>query len=148
MENLLKLLILLLPWNYSDLSIRIVWLIHLVQHQSHTIFSVCSINCVNHFVSQFELFIHVLGQCSYQHWGQCFLSSEVFCCNDQLIPQLHKLIAICLSRCKFLYQLELFVVIFLENIEFYIQLIGILLGPRKSTKSVLPFAKVHIVGTS
>ena len=95
-------------------------------------------------VSQFELFIHVFGHCWYQHWRQVFLSTKV-CCNDHLIPQSHELVEICLSHCKILYQSEIFVVIFLEKIEFYTQVNGIIFGPRKSSISVLAFAKVHIV---
>ena len=73
-------------------------------------------------MSQFDLFIHVLRYCWYQHWGQVFLSSKLFCCNDQLIPQSTKLAEIWFSHCELLYQSELFVVIFPENFKFYIQL--------------------------
>ena len=77
-----------------------------------------------------------------------FLSIKVFRCNDQLIPQSHQLDEICLSRYKILNQSDLFVVIFLENFEFYIQLIGMIFGLRKFSKSFLAFAELHIVGTS
>ena len=84
----------------------------------------------------------------YQHWAQIFLSSKVFGCIDQLIRQSQKLVEICSSHCKILDQSELFVVIFREYIEFYIQVVGVVFGPKKSSKSVLTFAKVLIVGTS
>ena len=44
-----------------------------------------------------------------------------------------------------LYQLQLFFVIFLKNLEFYIQVIGIeKIWTKKLCKSVLAFVKVHI----
>ena len=113
-DNLLKLLVLLLPCKKSDLSIRTLRLVHIVPQQSHTNLSVCSVLFVNYLVSQFELFIHMFGLFRYQHWGQIFLSSKVFCCIDQLIPQSQKLVEICLSYCKILDQSELFLVIFPE----------------------------------
>ena len=58
------------------------------------------------------------------------------------------MVEIFLSHCNILDQSELFLVIFLENFEFYIQVVGIVFGPKKSSKSVLTFAKVHIVGTT
>ena len=108
---MLKLLVLLFPCKKSDLSIRTLRLVHIVPQQSHTSLSVCSVHYVNYLVSQFELFIHVFGHCRYQHWVQLFFSSKLFCCNDQLIPQSHKLFEICLSHCSFLDQSELFLVI-------------------------------------
>ena len=45
-------------------------------------------------------------------------------------------------------QSELFLVIFPEYFEFYIQKVGIVFGPKKLSKSVLTFAKVHIVNLS
>ena len=47
-----------------------------------------------------------------------------------------------------LYKSELFVVIFLENFEFYIQRFGIILGPRNSSMLVLEFVKDHKIDTS
>ena len=99
-------------------------------------------------MSQFELFIHVFGHCRYQHWGQIFFYSKFVCWIDQLIPQSHKLVEICFSHCKILDQSELFLVIFPEYFEFYIQVVGIVFGQRKLSKSVLTFAKVQIVCTS
>ena len=127
------------------MSIRTLRLIHIVPQPSHTNLSVCSVHYVNYLVSQCELFFHVFGPCGYQHWGKILFSSKVFCCIDQLIPQSHQLIEICLSHCKILDQSELFLVFFPENFEFYIQVVGIVFGPRKLSKSVLTFAKVHIV---
>ena len=146
--NLLKLLVLLLPCKKSDLSMRTRRLVLIVPQQSHTNLSVCSVHYVNHLVSQFELFIHVFGQYKYQYWGQILFSSKVFCCIDQLIPQSRELVEICLSHLKILDQSELFLVIFPEYFEFFLQLVGIVFGPRKLSKSVLAFLKVHIVGTS
>ena len=83
----------------------------------------------------------------YQHRGQV-LSPTKFSSNGELIPQTHELVKICRSHCKVLYQLELFVVIFLGNLEFYLQIIGIVFGPTNLSKPVLAFAKVNIVGTS
>ena len=145
---MLKLLVLLLPCKKLNLSIRTLRLVHIVPQQSHTNLSVCTVHYVNYIVSQFELFINVFGHCRYQHWHQIFLSSKVFCCIDQLITQWHKLVEICLSQSKILEQSELFLVIFLEYFEFYIQVVVIVFGPTKPSKSVLTFAKVHIVGTS
>ena len=139
-DNFLKLLVLLLPCEQSDLSIRTLRLVHIVPRQSHTNLPVCSVHYVNYLVSHFELFIPVFGHCRYQHWGQIFLFSKVSCCIDQLIPQSQKLVEICLSYCTFLDQSELFVVIFLEYIEFYIQVVGIVFGPREMSKSVLTSA--------
>ena len=146
-DNLLKLLVLLLC-KYSDLSKKALKIVHIVPQQSHTNLSVWSVHYVNYLLRQFELFIHVFGHCRYQHWLQTFFSSKVFCCIDELIPQSHKLVEICLSHCKILDQSELFILISLEYFEFYIQGFGILFGPRKSSGSVLTFAKVYIVGTS
>ena len=116
--NLLKFLILLLLCKQSDLSIRTLWPVHTILQQSHANLSVCSVQYLNPLVSQFELSNHVLGLCWYQHWGQVFLSSKIFCCNDQLIPRSIKRAEIRLCQCKILYQSELFVVVFLENFEF------------------------------
>ena len=124
------------------------WLVHIVRKQSHTNLFVCSIHYVKYVMSQFELFIHVLGYCRYQHWGQVFLSSTVFCCNEQPIPQSQKLVEICVSHCKILDRSDLFILIFLENFEFYIQVNGLIFWPIKISKSILAFAKVHIVGTN
>ena len=99
-------------------------------------------------IGQFELFILVFRQCWYHNWRQVFLSSKVLCCIDQLIHHAHKLVEICLTHRKFLYQSELFVVIFLEKFEFDVQVTGNIFGPATSSKYVLAFAKVHIVGTS
>ena len=128
-DDLLKFLVLLLPSKYSDLSIRILRLVQLVSQQSHTNFSVCSVHYVNYLVSHFEWFIYVFGHCRYQHWGQMFFSSKVFCCIDQLIPESQKLVEICLCHCKILDQSELFLVIFPEYFESYIQVVRIVFGP-------------------
>ena len=146
--NILKILVLLLPRRKLDSSKGALRIVHIVAQQSHTNFFVCSVQYVNYVLSQFQLFIHVFGHCRYQHWGQVFLSSKIFWCNDELIPQSYKLVEICLSHCKILDRLEHFVVHFVENIEFYIQDVAIFFGPRNSSKSVLTFAKVHIVGTT
>ena len=125
------------PGKQSDLSIRTLMLVHIVPRQSHTNLPVCS---VHYLVSHFELFIPVFGHGRYQQWGQIFLSSQVFYCIDLLIPQSHKLVEICLSHCKILDQSELSVVIFLEYFQFYIQVLGIVFGPKKISKSVLTVA--------
>ena len=129
------------------MSITILRPIDIVPQQSHTILSVCSVHNINYVVSQFELFIHVFGHCRYQHWGQIFLSSKIFCCIDQVIPQSIKLVKIRFSHCKTLDQSELLVVIFLKYLEFYVQVVGIIFGPKKLSNSVLTFVKVNIVGT-
>ena len=98
MDNLLKLLVLLLPCKKSDLSIRTLTPVHIVPQQNRTNLSVCSVHHVNYLMSQFELFIHVFGRCRYQHCGQTLFSRKVFCCIDQLIPQLHELVEICRVR--------------------------------------------------
>ena len=145
---MLEILVHFLPCKSSDLSIRTLRLVHIVPQQSHTNLFVCSVHYVNYLLSQFELFIHVFWHCRYHHWRQIFLSSKVLCRIDQQIPQSHKLVEIRFSHCKILDQSDFFVVIFLEYFEFYIQVIGIVFWPRKSSKSVLIFAKVHIVDTS
>ena len=58
------------------------------------------------------------------------------------------MVEISLSHCKILYQSELFVVIFLENFDFYVPVIGIIYGTKKQSKSVLALTVVQIVGTS
>ena len=147
-ENLLKPLVLLISCKKSVLNKRILKLVHIVPQPSQTNFSVCSVHNVNYLVRQFVMFNHVFGHCRYQHCCQIFLCSKVFCCIDQLIPQLHQLVKIRLSHCKNLDKSELFVVIFPEYFGFYNQVVGITFGRRKSSKSVLTFAKVQIVGTS
>ena len=144
----MKLLVHPFPCKKLDMSIKTFWLFHTVPQQSHSDLSFCSVHYVNQIMSQFEMFIHVFGLCRSQRCGQKFLSSNVFCCNDQQIPQTNKLVEICFSLCMILDQSENFVVIFLENVEFYIQVIGIIFGPEKPSNSVLAFAKVHIVATS
>ena len=130
------------------MSVKTLWIVHIVPQQSHTNLSVRSVYHVNYLVSQFELFIHVFALCSYQHWGQIFLSGKVCCCIDKLIPQKQKLAENYFSHCKILDQSELFVVVFLEYFEFHTQVVGIIFGQLKSSRSVLKFAKVHIVRTS
>ena len=147
-DNLLKLPVLLLPCKKSNLSIGTLRLVHTLPQQSHTDPSVCSVHYVNYLVSQFEFLTQAFGHCRYHHCGQTFLSIKFLCCIHQLIPQSQKLPEIRLSHCKILNKLELFVVIFLENFEFYIQVVEIFFGSRKLSKSFLAFAKVHIVGTS
>ena len=61
----------------------------------------------------------------------------MFCSVDQLIPQLQKMVKICLSHYMILYQSEIFVVIFGENFVFHIQVSGINFGPQKLSKSYL-----------
>ena len=125
-DILLIILVLLLPCNQSNLSLGILKLVHILPQQFHTSLSFCSVNYVNYLVRQFELFFQVFGHCRYQHWCQTFLSSKIFCCNDKLIAQSHKLVKICLSYCKILDQSELFVVVFLQFFKFYIQVVGII----------------------
>ena len=129
-DNLLKLLLLLLPCKKSDLSLRTFRLVHIVSQQSGKNLSVCSIHYVNNLVSQLQLFIHAYGHCRYQHWGQSFLSSKFFCCIEQLIPQSDKLVEICFSHSKILDHSDLFFVNFFECFEFYIQKVGIVFGPK------------------
>ena len=144
----MKLLVLLLPCKKSELSIRILWLIHTVRQQSYTNLCICSVQYVNYLVNQFELFIHVLGHFKFHHWIQVFFSSKVFCSRDQRIPESHELVGICVFHCKNVYKSKIFVVIFLENFEFYIQLVGNFFGLRNSSKSVLAFATILVLGTS
>ena len=148
-DNLLKFFVLLLPREESDLSISTHWLVHIVLQQSRTNLSVCSVHYVNHLVSHFELFIHVVGLCCYRHWGKVFFCTKVFCCYERLIPQPPELVEICFSHCEILYQSETFDLIFLEKtLSFFIQLTGTVFAPRKLFKFVLTFTKVHIVGAS
>ena len=121
--TLLKLRVIVIPCKRSGLTITTLRLVHIVPHQSHASLSVCSVQYLNYLVSQFELSIFVFGHCRYQHWGQVFLYSKGFCCNDELIPQSHKLVEICFSHCKVSDQSEHFVVIFLKNFEYFIQVV-------------------------
>ena len=57
-----------------------------------------------------------------------------------MIPQSQKLIEICFSPCGILYQSEIYVVVFLDKFEFYIQENEIFFGPKKTSKCVLAFA--------
>ena len=91
---------------------------------------------------------HVFGPCRYKQWEQVLLFNKMLYSKDQLNPQSYELIAISLFYCRILYHLENFVVSIFENIEFYIQVTGILFGRGKSSKSVLAFTEVPIVGTS
>ena len=102
----------------------------------------------NSLLSQFELFIHVLGLYWYQHSTEIFFPMIVLCCTDQLVLQLHEMIAIGLNHCKILYQTEQFLVIFFENFVVHMEVLGIIFGPRKLSESVLEIAKVHISDTS
>ena len=92
--------------------------------------------------------IQVIGHWWDHHYRQAFLSTKVFCCNDQLIPQSYKLVETCLSLSKILNQAKVFVVIFVDHFEFYEELIGITFAPGKLSKFVCTFSKVYIVGTS
>ena len=145
---MLKLLVLLLLCIYLDLSIWNLWLFHIVPQQSHTNLSVCSVHFFNRLLSQLDLFNHVFGYCWYQHWRQIFLSAKLISFNKQLILQSNELFKMCLFYSKVLYQSDICVVIFLENIGFYIQVTGIIFGHKNVSKFVLVFAKVHIVGKS
>ena len=129
-----------------DLNSWTIWLVQIVSPQSQTNLSVGTVHFFQR-VSQFELFIHVFEHSWYEHWWQVFFSTKVFRCNDQLIVQAVELVEICFSHCKFLNQVRIYVVVFLQHFKFYIQVIGINLRPRKSTKSVLTFSKVHQVCT-
>ena len=127
LDNLLKLLLLILLCKKVDLSIRSLRVFHIVPQQCHPNFSVCSVHYVNYLVSQFELFIHGFGHCRYKHWGQ--VSFPV--CNDQLIPQSHKLVEICFSHGEILDQSELVnFIFFFEKFEFCIQVVGIILDQK------------------
>ena len=130
-HSLLKFLLFFLHCKNSDLSMRTLWLVRTVPQKSHPNPSSCSLHYVNHFVSQFELFIRVFGYCWCQHWRQVLIFTNVFSCNDQLIPQSHKLVENCLSHCKILYQSKLFPDKLVENFEFFIQVVGVTFGPRK-----------------
>ena len=143
---MLKLFILNHRCKYSNLIMGKLKRVHIVPQQSRANLSVCSVHYVNYLASQFELTIHVFGQIWYHNRRQVFPSNKIFCCNDQLILQSHKLVDIFLCHCRIMYQSEFFVVIFLQNFEFYIQLIGITFVPRKLSKSVLAFVKILIIG--
>ena len=80
--------------------------------------------------------------------GQTFPTIEVFCCNDQLIPQPYKLVEFYFSNCMIMDRAKVSVVIFLVHFVFHNRVVRIIFGPRKSIKSVLVFSKVHIVGSS
>ena len=67
--------------------------------------------------------------------------------NDQVVPQSQYLVEIWPPSCKILYQSEVFVVIFLQNSKFYIQVVGVVFRPKKLSKSVLTFSNVYLVGT-
>ena len=122
---MLKLLVLLLPCKYSDLSKKTLWFTHTVPQQTHKKVSFCWVYYVNHLVSQIELSFHVFGQYWYHNCRPFFHSIKIFCCNDQLISQSNKLVEVCFSHCKTLYQSELFVVIVPENLQFFILVFGI-----------------------
>ena len=140
-DNLFKHFLFPLLCKYSEWSIVTLLLVHTVPQQSPTSLSAFSVLYVNNFVRQFELFIHVFGHCRCQFWGLVFLFSKVFCCNNQLIPQSHKLVEICLSHCKILYKSETFVVIFLENFELCIQEIGNILDQKNHPNLFWHFLK-------
>ena len=99
-DNLLEHRLLLVPCKYSDLSMKTFWHVQTVMQQSHANICDGSVHYVNHLVRQFEFFNYVFGHCCNQHWRQVFLSTKVCCCNDQLTPQSHELVAICVSHCK------------------------------------------------
>ena len=109
---MLKLLVFLHSCKKLAMSIRLIWFVHIVPQQSHKNFSICSVDYVSQYVSQFEIFNHVFGFCWYQQWRQVFLSTKVLYYDDQLIPQSHELVEIGLSLCKILYESELFDVFF------------------------------------
>ena len=124
--------------SHSLFSLQILGLEHKNSLDCHTVpqqiianLSVCSLHYVNHLARQFELFIHVFGHCWYHIWRQVFLSIKAFCSNDQQIPQSHEQGELCFSHCEIWYQSDIFVAIFRENFEFYIQVIGLLLRPKK-----------------
>ena len=100
-----------------------------------------------HPLSQFQLFNNDFGHCWYLYRGHFLLSVKIFCCHDQLIPRMHELDEIWHSHCNIIYYWKVLVVFFLENCEFYIQVLCVVFGPRETFKSLLTFFKVHIVGT-
>ena len=74
----------------------------------------------------------------YERWRRVFLSTKVFCSKDQLIRQSLELFEICFSYCQILYQSEFFPVVFLENFEFHIQLVGIIFGLKSRSNLYWP----------
>ena len=141
---MLKLLFLLLPCKEPELSLWTLWLVQIVLHQSPKNHFTFSGDYVNHLVSQFELKIHVFEHCWNQHCGKVFVSTKVFCCNDQLTLQSSELFEICHSRCKIFDQTKVSVFDFPAHFEINIHVVGVLFGPRKV--SVLKFPKIHIIG--
>ena len=128
--SLLKLLVFLLSCKFPDLSIRNLWFVHTILRQSNTNLFVCLVHYVNHLVSQFELFIHGFWLCWYRHWGQVFLPNKSFFAAITSW-------VLCFSHCKFLKQSELFNVVFLQNLEIYIQVIGFVFWTEKIVRICL-----------
>ena len=146
-NDLFNVLFLLLPCKYWGLSVGTPWLVHTVPQHSHAYLYVWTIRKVSHPMSQFEFIIHVFGHCWYLCRWQNLLPVKVYCCNGQLITHLHELVENRLCHYKILIQSKIFVVLFLENFEFYIQVVGVVfVGPKKTPKSVSTTSKVYIVG--
>ena len=67
-------------------------------------------------------------------------------CIDHLIPQSHELNEI-FSDSEILDEAKTSVVVSLEHFKLNIQVVGVIFGPRKISRSVLKFSKIHIIGT-
>ena len=113
-DNLLKLLILCLPCKYLNLSLGTLWFVHTVPQRVTQNLSACTVHDVNHLVSQFEALLCVRISNGDKFSSLAKFSAVMTSCFLNRLNWLKSF-----SHCEILYQSELFVVIFLENIDFY-----------------------------
>ena len=128
------------------MSVWSLWIVHIVAQQCHTKLFVGTVHKSNQLVSFIALLIYVFQQFWVQHWGQLLISSNVFCYNDQLLPQTHEHFQIWLSHCKILDQVKVCCYLSWTIWVFYPTTWNHF-GPKKSIKSAMAFSKVHVVCT-
>ena len=148
-HNLLKFFFLFLPSEQTNLNKGSFWVVQLVSKQCYTHPSVWASHNVNHFVNRLQLLLHVLGQCRLKNWRQILICEKIVCCNNYLFSLSNKLVEISFSHWNVLSQSKFCIFVFsLEHFQLSIQIVGVIFGPGKSSKSVLTFDKVHLVGKS
>ena len=79
--------------------------------------------------------------------GHYFVSAEVSCFNDRLIPQSHNMLVFWFSHCKILDHANVSYIVCFELSKFYIQVVGVVFGGKEKFNTVSTFSKVHRVGT-
>ena len=92
-EKLLKMFSFIFTGELGELRIKTLAAQHGITVESLKR-RVASVNNVENFAIKPELFLHIVGQYCSVDGTQILISAKVFCCDDQLIPQLHELFQI------------------------------------------------------